>query len=217
MLSSGVRNLAKMVGGWTLALGLTAFTVANFEDIRAQLGLRLEPEDFGIAARDDTVRQAPEPEVRTIVKYIEREPQPPTDARPATRARSSRDEDLFRSTVSLERGSDGHFRANAEINGRSIGVLVDTGATLVALSYEDAAAAGISVGTSDFRYVSNTANGQARFARVTLDQVRIGNVVVRNVPAAVSEPGRLGITLLGMSFLGQLRMEMKNGRLILEQ
>jgi aspartyl protease family protein len=50
-----------------------------------------------------------------------------------------------------------------------------------------------------------------------LDQVRIGNVVVRNVPAAVSEPGRLGITLLGMSFLGQLRMEMKNGRLILEQ
>jgi clan AA aspartic protease (TIGR02281 family) len=215
MLSSGVRNLAKMVGGWTLAIGLTAFTVANFEDIRTRLGLKLEPEDFGIAARDDAVRQAPEPEVRTIVKYVEREPS--AEARSTIRARSSHDEDLFRSTVSLERGTDGHFRVNAEINGRSIGVLVDTGATLVAMSYEDAAAAGISVGTSDFRYVSNTANGQARFARVTLNQVRIGNVVVRNVPAAVSEPGRLGITLLGMSFLGQLRMEMKNGRLVLEQ
>jgi aspartyl protease family protein len=119
--------------------------------------------------------------------------------------------------VSLQRDRDGHFRADAEINGRSVGVLVDTGATLVAMSYEDAVTAGISVRSGDFRYVSNTANGQARFARVTLDQVKIGSVVVRNVPAAVSEPGRLGTTLLGMSFLGQLRVEMKNGRLMLEQ
>jgi aspartyl protease family protein len=217
MLSSGVKNLAKLVGGWTVAIGLVAVTAANFEEIRARLGLRLTPEDFGVAGRASGAPQAPEPEVRTIVRYVERDPLPKMDGRSRNHSRSARDEDLFRSTVSLERGSDGHFRTSAEINGRSIGVLVDTGATLVAMSYEDAATAGISVGSGDFRYVSNTANGQARFARVTLDQVRIGNVVVRNVPAAVSEPGRLGITLLGMSFLGQLRMEMKNGRLILEQ
>jgi len=217
MLSSGVRNLAKLVGGWTVAIALVAFTVANFEEIRTRLGLKLTPEDFGVAERVSKAPEAAEPEVRTIVRYVERDPQRRTEDRSGHRSRSARDEDLFRSTVSLARGSDGHFRTSAEINGRSIGVLVDTGATLVAMSYEDAATAGISVGSGDFRYVSNTANGQARFARVTLDQVRIGNVVVRNVPAAVSEPGRLGITLLGMSFLGQLRMEMKNGRLILEQ
>jgi aspartyl protease family protein len=217
MLSSGVRNLAKLVGGWTVAIGLVAFTAANFEEIRTGLGIKLTPEDFGVAEHVRAPPQTPEPEVRTVVRYIERDPQPRAENRSRNRSRSARDEDLFRSAVSLERGSDGHFRADAEINGRSIGVLVDTGATLVAMSYEDAASAGISVGAGDFRYVSNTANGQARFARVTLDQVRIGNVVVRNVPAAVSEPGRLGITLLGMSFLGQLRMEMKNGRLILEQ
>lgn len=217
MLSSGVRNLGKLIGGWTLALGLIAFAVANFDGIRTQLGLQLTAEDLGVAARETDLEQDLGPGGRATIRDVARAPEPrPAPGRSATSQRP-RDEDLFRRAVYLDRGSDGHFRADAEINGRSTGVLVDTGATLVAMSYEDAAAAGISVGASDFRYVSNTANGQARFARVTLAQVRIGSVVVRNVPAAVSEPGRLGVTLLGMSFLNHLRVEMKNGRLVLEQ
>ncbi|MGD9803895.1 MAG: TIGR02281 family clan AA aspartic protease [Hyphomicrobiaceae bacterium] len=215
MLSSGVRNLGKLVGGWMIALAITAFTIANFEEIRAHLGLKLAPEDFGVRTSDPDPAPVAEPEPRTIIRYVEREPE--SRAVPPRARAKVQDEDLFRHSVSLQRDRDGHFRADAEINGRSVGVLVDTGATLVAMSYEDAVTAGISVRSGDFRYVSNTANGQARFARVTLDQVKIGSVVVRNVPAAVSEPGRLGTTLLGMSFLGQLRVEMKNGRLVLEQ
>src|SRR5690606_37413739 len=173
MLSSGVRNLGKLLAGWAVVLGFAAFAITHFDEIRARLGLKMTAEDFGIAEAAREAQQAPEPQVRTIVKYVEREP----TVRPASggdgRRGRAQDEDLFGRTVSLERGRDGHFRANAEINGRSVGVLVDTGATLVAMSYEDAAAAGISVGAGDFRYVSNTANGQACFARVTLDQVRI--------------------------------------------
>lgn len=213
MLSSGVRNLGKLIGGWTLAFGLAAVAIANFDEIRTHLGLTFTAKDFGHSAR----APVPEPEVRTIIRYVERQPDERDAPRRVLAQRSATEVDLFQRAVALPRGSDGHFRANAEINGRHVETLVDTGATLVAMSYEDAAAIGISVGSADYRYVSNTANGQARFARVTLDEVRIGSVVVRNVPAAVSEPGKLGTTLLGMSFLGQLRVEMKGGRLVLEQ
>ena len=217
MLSSGVRNLGKLIGGWTLALGFSAFAIANIEEIRTRLGLTLTAEDLGVARHEAEAREVPEPEVREVVRYVEREPDPRAMAERPRGRKPARDEDLFRYSVTLDRGRDGHFRAGAEINGRSIDVLVDTGATLVAMSYEDAARAGVAVHPGDFKYVSSTANGQARFARATLDQVRIGNIVVRNVPAAVSEPGRLGVTLLGMSFLSQVRMEMRHGRLRLEQ
>ena len=218
MLSSGVKNLANLVGGWALAFGVVAVTIVHFDEIRTTLGLKLEPSDFGIVSETD--KREAEPEVRTVIQYVEREPKGGgrPDARTPARPSPQREEPLFSHSAQLSRGRDGHFRASASINGRTIPVLVDTGATLVALSYEDALAAGVSVGASDFRYVSNTANGQARFARVTLDSVRIGNVSVQNVDAAVSQPGKLGTTLLGMSFLGQLRsVEMKGGLLVLEQ
>ncbi len=213
MLSSGTRNLAKLVGSWALALSVGVYALVNMEDIRNQLGLRLTPEDLGM-----TADARPEPEVRTVIEYVER----PTGQRDGDRRRqpagaANRGGELFKLSVSLPRSRDGHFHADAQINGRSVPVLVDTGATLVAMSYEDAQSAGISVRPDEFRYISNTANGQARFARVTLDNVRIGNVSVNNVAAAVSQPGKLSTTLLGMSFLGQLRLEMKDGLLILEQ
>ena len=103
--------------------------------------------------------------------------------------------------VALRAGPHGHFHANAEINGRRIEVMVDTGASLVALTFEDASRAGIYVRDSDFTQRVRTANGIARVAPVTLDRVSIGDITVRNVPASVSERGKLGTTLLGMSFL----------------
>ena len=82
--------------------------------------------------------------------------------------------------------------------------MVDTGASLVALTYEDASRAGIYVRDRDFTQLVRTANGIARVAPVTLDRVSIGDITVRNVPASVSERGMLGTTLLGMSFLKRL-------------
>ena len=121
-------------------------------------------------------------------------------------------------TVVLRAGANGHYEVRAHINGRPVDVMVDTGATLVALTYEDAAAAGIFPGEGDFKHKVNTANGVARVAAVTLDQVSIDDITIRNVSGFVAERGKLGTTLLGMSFLSKLsRAEMSRGTLTLQE
>ncbi len=76
----------------------------------------------------------------------------------------------------------------------------------------------MSVRDSDYTHRVNTANGPARVAPVTLDRVSIGDITVRNVPAAVSEPGKLGTSLLGMSFLGRLQqIDIRSGVLVLKE
>lgn len=101
--------------------------------------------------------------------------------------------------------SDGHYYADAEINGwRLKHMLIDTGATYVALSYEDAANLGIYPGPGDYKYETRTANGTAHVAAVTLREVRLGEIVVENVQAVVGERGMLDVSLLGMSFLSRL-------------
>lgn len=118
--------------------------------------------------------------------------------------------------VELRADAQGHYNSDIEINGRSVHAMVDTGATMVALSFEDAERSGIFLSRSDFNHPVRTANGLARVAPVILHRVRIGDIEVRDVPAAVAEPGRLQGTLLGMSFLGRLsRLEMQSGRLVL--
>ena len=123
-----------------------------------------------------------------------------------------------RGSVEIAAGPNGHYTYTALINGRSVPVLIDTGASLVALSYEDAERAGIFVRPGDFTQHVSTANGIARVAPVVLDSVRIGDITLYDVEAAVSEPGRLGTTLLGMTFIGRLsRAEMRGGILILQE
>jgi aspartyl protease family protein len=120
-------------------------------------------------------------------------------------------------TVELPIGTDGHFHTDAEINGRSVNVLVDTGASLVALTAEDAEAAGIYVNEKDFTHQMQTANGLARVAPVTLDRIAIGDITIRNVRGIVSEAGAMSVSLLGMTFLSQIeRVDMRAGKLILQ-
>jgi len=132
-------------------------------------------------------------------------------------ASAARDADTGHPTrVELRADAQGHFNSEIEVNGRPVSAMVDTGATMVAMSYEDAERSGIRLSPQDFTHHVRTANGSARVASVTLDRVRIGDIEVRNVPATVSEPRRLTGTLLGMSFLGRLsRLEMRAGTLIL--
>lgn len=111
--------------------------------------------------------------------------------------------DAFAGSAALERGEDGHWRAEARVNGRKVEVLVDTGATLVALTPDDARAAGVDVKKLRFTERVRTASGSVRAATVTLERVQIGNVRVRDVEAMVIERG-LPVSLLGMSFLSRL-------------
>lgn len=120
-------------------------------------------------------------------------------------------------SVRLKAGRNGHFFAPADINGRKIDVMVDTGASMVALTYEDAERAGIFVSQADFTARSRTANGIARAAIVMIDEIEIGGITVRDVRGSVAEPGRQHITLLGMSFLGRLKsFQMRQGELLLQ-
>ena len=117
--------------------------------------------------------------------------------------------------VTLRADARGHFQAAASINGRSIPVMVDTGATSVALRHEDAAALGVRPPMpSDYTVPIATANGTARAARIVLSEVRIGDVRVKNVEALVMPEHALGTNLLGMSFIRRLRnVELAAGRL----
>ena len=120
--------------------------------------------------------------------------------------------------VELRAGAYGHFHVHAEINGRPVQVMVDTGASMVALRFEDARDAGILVRDSDFTHRVSTANGYARMAPITIDRVSIGDITVRNVSGAVLEAGKLGTTLLGMSFLSRLqRVDIRSGTLVLQE
>jgi aspartyl protease family protein len=97
----------------------------------------------------------------------------------------------------------GHFFVEAAVNGAPIRFLVDTGATFVALSPEDAAAAGISPQGLSFTEATNTANGVAHVARTSLRSVRLGQLDVADVAAVVMEQP-MPISLLGMSFLSRV-------------
>lgn len=120
--------------------------------------------------------------------------------------------------VTLNADDNGHFAVEAEINGRSVEVMVDTGATLVALTYEDAERAGIFLRPSDFTHFVSTANGRAKVAPITIERLSIGPITVRNIQGAVSERGKMRQTLLGMSFLGRLsRVDMRAGTLVLHE
>jgi aspartyl protease family protein len=121
-------------------------------------------------------------------------------------------------SVVLRASRNGHYLATVQVNGRAIDMLVDTGASFVALSHEDAERAGVFVRPSEYTHRVSTANGEARIAMVLIDRVSIGDITVRDVQAAVSEPGRLRTSLLGMTFLKRLgRTEMRNGVLVLEE
>lgn len=190
-LSTGAESVAKLAAGWILAAGLSVGAVIYFDEIRSTLGMRITADDI-VDRSPVEPRIAAEPEARSP-------------------ARADR-------TVEIRAGRSGHFETTAYINGRAIQVLVDTGATMVAMPYEDAEAAGIFLRDSDFTQRVQTANGVARVAAVTIDTLSIDDITVRNVRAAVAERGKLGTTLLGMSFLSRLsKAEMSRGVLLLQE
>jgi len=121
--------------------------------------------------------------------------------------------------VRIPVGAGGHYWTAAEINGGRIGALmVDTGASMVFLTYEDAETAGVFPGAADFNVPVRTANGIGRAARARLRLVRVGDLFVENVDAMVAQQGVLSTSLLGMSFLSRLRsFEASGGALVLRR
>jgi aspartyl protease family protein len=107
--------------------------------------------------------------------------------------------------VKIRKRLDGHFTATTEVNGKSISMIVDTGASTIVLTPEDAKKAGIDVSGLTYRVPVITANGRTVAARIRLNEVAIGPLDRKEVDALVAQPGALTQSLLGMSFLSRLR------------
>lgn len=102
----------------------------------------------------------------------------------------------------LTRAPNGHFYADVEVNGGLVHVVVDTGATDVALTVEDARRIGIPFSESDFQPVGEGASGIIRGTMVTLDKVSLDGKEAKGVRAAILEG--LPISLLGQTYLARL-------------
>lgn len=120
--------------------------------------------------------------------------------------------------VALAANAEGHFVAEAVIDGRTVPVMVDTGATTVALTDKTARRLGIYPPSAAYTERLATANGVILAARVTLDEVHVGNVALRGVTAVIVPGNALPVDLLGMSFLSRLsKFEIAAGQLVLSQ
>lgn len=115
----------------------------------------------------------------------------------------------------VSRAADGHFWANAAVGERSVRLLVDTGASAVALTADDAKALGVDVDRLDFSRELAGAGGVVRAAEVTLNRLTVGDATVERVRALVVAEG-LDRSLLGMSYLGRLsRIEATPSEMVL--
>ncbi|GAB1264099.1 retropepsin-like aspartic protease family protein [Aurantivibrio infirmus] len=120
-----------------------------------------------------------------------------------------------KATVRINATDGGHYYTQGRINGRAVDFLIDTGATTIAMNRPTAEKLGIQYEKGEKIRVS-TANGIAEAYRVRLNSVRIGNVEVKYVDAAVSLGDFPSKILLGNSFLSRVNMRTESGLLILE-
>jgi aspartyl protease family protein len=108
-------------------------------------------------------------------------------------------------SVRIRRRPDGHFIVKTQVNGVSMVMLVDTGASTVVLKPGDAQRLGIDVDGLRYSVPVQTANGTTYAAHVRLRNLTLGPISLDDVEALVAKPGALKENLLGMSFLSRLR------------
>jgi aspartyl protease family protein len=116
--------------------------------------------------------------------------------------------------ITLDRAADGHFYADAQVNGMTVHFMVDTGASGVALSADDAQRVGLPFTSSEFSAVGRGASGEVRGKIVTLDRVTLGGKSATNVSGAILEGSEM--SLLGQSFLSQMgSIEITGDRMVI--
>ena len=116
--------------------------------------------------------------------------------------------------VVLQKRIDGHFAVDTTVNGHKVSMLVDTGASSIALTYEDAERIGLDPSRLGYTVTVMTANGRTLAAPVTLSEISIGPIRRNNIGAMVAAEGALDRSLLGMSFLSTLDfMQMRSDEL----
>jgi aspartyl protease family protein len=117
--------------------------------------------------------------------------------------------------VVLTVGSGGHFSTQGQINGKSVQMVVDTGASVIAMSMADAQRMGVDYQSGQMVPMS-TANGVIPAWRVKLASVRVGDVLVYDVDSVVTS-GSMPYVLLGNSFLSRFQMTRSNDQMVLQK
>jgi aspartyl protease family protein len=157
----------------------------------------------------DALRASLAPQREAVVQ-----PAPVTLPAPAARPASRSGYGM----VELSPDRNAQYATDMEINGARIHVLVDTGASHVLLTAEDAHAANIDPPASAYTAAVQTANGTAMLAPTRLRELRVGQISVSNVEALVARPGQTAISLLGMSFLRKLTsFQVADGHFLMKQ
>ena len=111
---------------------------------------------------------------------------------------------------------NGHYRATVLVNGNAVGMIIDTGASQVVLTQNDARLVGIALSDSQYTGSATTAAGQIAVAPIVLDRISVNGVERRGVPAVVSRGPGLPASLLGQSYLNRLsEVRIANGQLTL--
>ena len=150
-----------------------------------------------------------------VNRYFERKPHAPA---PRAMSVSAPRQESYGGNVHIQADRYGHYETEVQVNGRPLNALVDTGASLVVLRYEDARSLGLVYGSDRFDMTVQTANGVGHVHRVKLSSVRLGSIQFDDVDALVAEEGMLQKNLLGMSFLRRLsRYEVRDNTLILNR
>lgn len=132
---------------------------------------------------------------------------------PPAEAVAAEDDGQRRETV-LERESNGHFYVHAKVNGELVRFVVDTGATGVALTVEDAQRVGIAFSPAEFEHVGEGAAGPVHGKLVRIDEIDIDGKRVENVSGAILKGSRL--SLLGQSYLSRMgEVQMRGDYMVL--
>lgn len=117
--------------------------------------------------------------------------------------------------TTLSRAPDGHYYAEVSVGGKRATMLVDTGASIIALTGTDARALGLSWHPADLQVIGHGASGEVLGVPATLPEVELDGHRVRDVEAAIIPEG-LSVSLLGQSFLSEIgRVEIENGEMVL--
>jgi aspartyl protease family protein len=139
-------------------------------------------------------------------------PRPQAAAMPPAAMPAAAPAGAIHNTLVFQANARGQVELDGAVNAAPVHFIVDTGATMVTLTMADAAAAGFGSSDLNFTLGMSTANGRVAAAPVTLREVRIGQLELDDVPAAVVP--NLPVSLLGMSFLSRLdRWDMRGGTL----
>lgn len=116
--------------------------------------------------------------------------------------------------LQIDRSPDGHFYAEVSINGTPVNVLIDTGATAVALTRDDARRVGLALSARMDGVVGQGASGDVRGEYVVIERIDLGNVSAEEMPAVVLDTGQQ--SLLGQSFLQEFdSVEIKGNKMLL--